>query len=199
MRFFLSVFVFAFCLSSQLRADIPPSGTCPILTKGQLCQISGGRPNQALKADPASVKLIKKACMFKKNTAFQGTQKGVTCECDYIIPPEWSSYLPKEVRLLSIKTRYKNKKALFCPVLTYRTFLALIKGHVYQSNQGLSWRSRKNHLTHKARKRSHPPLRDRKSIKVKPSAKRTYHFCIYHINNLPIILYKKISETVSSS
>ncbi len=170
------------------------SATCPILTKKELCQIAGNHPHATLETDPSSLELTKKVCMVDYKGTFSGRPKGFTCECTYSIPWEWSFYLPKSITTLSITARHKNTTFFSCPIMTYRMFFSLVRKYLYQDKNDVLWRVRKNHFSSTPKEKNSISFRQKKNMKLKAKSKKVRHFCVYHVNGLPLILHNKVIE-----
>ena len=132
--------------------------------------------------------------MVNYKGTFSGKLKGYTCECTYSIPWEWCFYLPKSITSLSITARHKNMASFSCPTMSYKIFLSLVKKYFYQDQNNILWRSRKSHFSTMPREKNSTAFRQKKDIKLKETTKKVRHFCVYHVNGLPLILHNKIPE-----
>ena len=170
---------------------------CPQLTKEAFCHISHKKgPSSDLIIDPSSSRLVKKMCTAVHKDTISARKAGFTCECVYTLPRAWARY-PANFRSFTIKTRQKNRSALSCPSLSYMAFLSLLKRYRYQDHMGILWRY---HVTPKIAITAHMKPSSQitnKSIIIKPSGQRIYRLCLYDVNNLPLIVYKKVSESMN--
>ena len=163
------------------------SHSCPRLAAKDFCKLSSAPIYRTASAGKATQKLMRKACLSTSEEQFKGIRRGFARECSYRIPSNWPSPLHRAVSRLTIRAKTKVKSAR-CPLLSYKHFHAIMKGHSHEDVIGILWK--KKNVSHDMSNKSENLQSDR-GQSIHAYKAKEFLFCVYSMNNLPIVLYHK--------
>lgn len=183
---FLSVFT---CLCPIMcAAQTKDRAACPALSSEDFCALSTGRAHKNLFAMTSGNKMLRKFCSPYAKGTTQGFPVGFIYACIYQMPTEWiANTQHNNDQTITLVARRKKKQSFICPALTKKAIQKLLQGHSLRGAGSLSWHLKTLTISKKIKSMNIP------SAPIEQD-KKMYELCAYHLNGLPINLYKNTSN-----
>lgn len=184
-----SLFLGMTCLCPTMwAAQTKDKIACPTLSSEDFCVLSSGRTHKNLFATASGKKMLRKFCSPHTKGDTKGFHVGFVYTCAYKVPAEWVQQTKQGKNQTTILVaRHKKKRSFACPVLNKKVIQKLLQGHSLMEESFLAWHLKTLSIAKKIKKTSIANT-------ATEYQKEVQGLCAYHLNGLPINLYKNIAD-----